>query len=172
MEDGKVVRKILEAAQDETTPLPVKISSSALPTGASTADLQTTGNASLTSINGKLPTLVGGKIPVEATVTASATVAPVVTTSVNIDFSSSSEQTIIAAPSAGYRIWIYSLELSALVNVEVAVKDGSTTIRTYRGLSISGPAAPISLTAATAMKMQATTADRITGGISYAVVTV
>jgi hypothetical protein len=54
MEDGKVVRKILEAAQDETTPLPVKISSSALPTGASTAALQTAGNASLTSIDGKL----------------------------------------------------------------------------------------------------------------------
>lgn len=36
MEDGKVVRKILEAAQDGTTPLPVAISSSALPTGAAT----------------------------------------------------------------------------------------------------------------------------------------
>ena len=136
-----------------------------IPPGAATSAKQD-------SILAKLPTLVGGKIPVEATVTASATVAPVVTTSVNIDFSSSSEQTIIAAPSAGYRIWIYAIELSALVNVEVAVKDGSTTIRTYRGLSISGPAAPISLTAATALKMQATTADRITGGVSYAVVAV
>lgn len=36
MEDGKVVRKILEAAQDGTTPLPVAVSSSALPTDAST----------------------------------------------------------------------------------------------------------------------------------------
>ena len=93
-------------------------------------------------------------------------------TNVNIDFSSASEQTIIAAPAAGYRIRIYAIELSALVNIEVAVKDGSTTIRTYRGLSISGPAAPISLTAATALKIQATTADRITGGVSYAVVAV
>ena len=37
MEDGKVVRKILEAAYDGTTPLPVAISSSALPTGAATS---------------------------------------------------------------------------------------------------------------------------------------
>ncbi len=50
MEDGKVVRKILEAAQDETTPLPVKISSSALPSGASTASLQADANASLSSL--------------------------------------------------------------------------------------------------------------------------
>ena len=97
---------------------------------------------------------------------------PVVTTSLNVDFSSASEQTLVAAPAAGYRIWLYAIELSALVNIEIAVKDGSTTKRTYRGLAISGPATPIPLTEATALKVQATTADRITGGISYVVVTV
>jgi hypothetical protein len=36
----------------------------ALPSGASTAALQTTGNASLASMDGKLPSLSGGKVPV------------------------------------------------------------------------------------------------------------
>ncbi len=35
-----------------------------LPTGASTAALQTTGNSSLASVDGKLPALSGGKVPV------------------------------------------------------------------------------------------------------------
>lgn len=35
-----------------------------LPTGASTAALQTAGNASLASVDGKLPALSGGKVPV------------------------------------------------------------------------------------------------------------
>lgn len=37
----------------------------ALPAGASTSALQTTGNTSLSSIDGKLPTSIGGRIPVE-----------------------------------------------------------------------------------------------------------
>ena len=42
---------------------------SALPTGAATSAKQDTGNTSLSSIDGKLPALVGGKIPVDASVT-------------------------------------------------------------------------------------------------------
>ncbi|MFA5408643.1 MAG: hypothetical protein WC343_07740 [Bacilli bacterium] len=42
--------------------------SSALPTGAATSAKQDTGNTSLSSIDGKLPALVGGKIPVDASV--------------------------------------------------------------------------------------------------------
>ena len=41
---------------------------SALPTGAATSAKQDTGNTSLSSIDGKLPALVGGKIPVDASV--------------------------------------------------------------------------------------------------------
>lgn len=41
---------------------------SALPTGAATSAKQDTGNASLGSIDGKLPALVDGKIPVDASV--------------------------------------------------------------------------------------------------------
>jgi len=87
---------------------------------------------------------------------------------INIDFASVSEQTIIAAPEAGYRIRLVSLELSSANNVEVAVKSGSTTIRTFRGTSIAlSPAIPLNLGTAAAFKLQATTADRISGGCSY-----
>ena len=50
MEDGKVVRKILEAAQDGTTPLPVAVSSSSLPTDAASASNQTAEISKLDSI--------------------------------------------------------------------------------------------------------------------------
>ena len=46
----------------------VNADSSALPTGAATSAKQDTGNTSLSSIDGKLPALVGGKIPVDASV--------------------------------------------------------------------------------------------------------
>ena len=42
----------------------VNVNNSALPTGASTASKQDTGNTSLSNIDGKIPSLVGGKIPV------------------------------------------------------------------------------------------------------------
>jgi hypothetical protein len=90
--------------------------------------------------------------------------------SLNVDFSSAAEQTLVAAQGAGKVIWVYGLEFSALDNIEIAVKNGATTVRTYRGVSISGPAVPFPLSANTALKVQATTSDRITGGISYLVV--
>jgi hypothetical protein len=46
----------------------VNADSSALPTGAATSAKQDTGNTSLSSIDGKLPALVDGKIPVDASV--------------------------------------------------------------------------------------------------------
>ena len=55
----------------------VAVSSSVLPSGASTAALQTTGNTSLASLDSKAPALVSGRIPVDAsgvTVTVSGTV--------------------------------------------------------------------------------------------------
>ena len=48
-----------------------------LPTGASTSALQTSGNASLTSIDGKLPALVGGKVPVDVTFPATQAISAV-----------------------------------------------------------------------------------------------
>lgn len=44
---------------------PISASALPLPSGASTAALQTSGNASLTSIDGKTPALVSGRVPVD-----------------------------------------------------------------------------------------------------------
>lgn len=43
----------------------IDVQSSALPTGAATAARQDTGNTSLSSIDGKLPALSGGRVPVD-----------------------------------------------------------------------------------------------------------
>ena len=48
-----------------------------LPTGASTSALQTAGNSSLSSIDGKLPALVSGKVPVDVTFPATQAVSAV-----------------------------------------------------------------------------------------------
>jgi hypothetical protein len=47
------------------TTQPVSLTSSPLPSGASTSALQTAGNVSLGSIDGKLPTLISGRVPVD-----------------------------------------------------------------------------------------------------------
>ncbi|HWQ20860.1 MAG TPA: hypothetical protein VN455_13850 [Methanotrichaceae archaeon] len=91
-----------------------------------------------------------------------------VLTHVNIDFSSASAQTIIAAPATGNRIRIAALELMALTNVEVAMISGSTTLGTYRGVAmVPNCSDHINLGTAEAFKLDATTADRITGRVSY-----
>lgn len=48
-----------------SNPLPVTSTGGSLPTGASTSALQTTGNTSLASIDGKVPALVSGRVPVD-----------------------------------------------------------------------------------------------------------
>ncbi len=89
-------------------------------------------------------------------------------THVNIDFSSSAAQTIIAAPGSGKRIRVTALTLTALVNVELAVKSGSTTIMTLQfiALDLARPI-PINLGTNEALVLDSVTADRITGGVSY-----
>jgi len=164
---GKTAGGALEAVLTVSNKVQTDVIASALPSGAATSAKQDTGNSSLSSINGKLPALSGGKVPVEATVNIVELV-PRVLTHVNIDFSNAAAQTIIAAPAAGNRIRIAALELSALFNVEVAMKSGSTTIGTYRGIAIVPTCnVPINLGTAEAFVLQATTADRITGRISY-----
>lgn len=54
----------LTDTQLRATALPVSAASLPLPSGAATAAAQTTGNASLSSIDGKLPVLSGGAVPV------------------------------------------------------------------------------------------------------------
>jgi cytolysin (calcineurin-like family phosphatase) len=93
---------------------------------------------------------------------------PKVLTHVAIDFSSSAAQTIIAAPGAGNRIRIVELDLTALTNVEVAVKSASTTIRTFQFATLAwAPPMPLNLGTNEALALDSVTADRITGGVSY-----
>jgi hypothetical protein len=98
-----------------------------------------------------------------------AEIKPPVLTHVNVDFSSSDEeQEIIEAPAAGLRIRIAALELTALENVEVAIKSGSTTLGTYQGAAIApNLQVPINLVEAEAFNIQATTDVRITGRVGY-----
>lgn len=58
---------LAQAVQGITGGIPFAVSASALPlpTGAATSSLQTTGNASLTSMDGKIPSLVSGRMPID-----------------------------------------------------------------------------------------------------------
>jgi len=87
---------------------------------------------------------------------------------VAIDFSSGSAQTIVPAPGAGKRIRITSIVLTSLANVEVAVKSGSTTIMTLQFSAVElSPRIPLNLGTDEALVLDAVSADRITGGVSY-----
>ena len=89
-----------------------------------------------------------------------------------IDFSSASAQTIIAAPGAGKRIRLTRLSLvsgsNPQVNVEIALKSGTTTIETVRGdAMVFDYPEHRNLDTNEAFVVQATTADRIIGGVDY-----
>lgn len=129
-------------AQTPPTTLP-------LPTGAATSALQTAGNASLAAIATK-------KVQLHA----------------NIDFSSASAQTIIAAPGAGNRIRLTRLSLSSggtpQVNVEIEMRSGASPIETVKGSAMAFDYPEHrNLGTNEAFVLQATTADRIIGGVDY-----
>lgn len=89
-----------------------------------------------------------------------------------IDFSSASAQTIIAAPGTGNRIRLTRLSLSSggtpQVNVEVALKSGSTTIETVKGSAmVFDYPEHRNLGTNEAFVVQCTTADRVIGGVDY-----
>jgi len=91
---------------------------------------------------------------------------------VAIDFSNASAQTIIAAPGAGNRIRLTRLSLSSgsnpQVNVEIALKSGATTIETVRGdAMVFDYPEHRNLGTNEAFVVQATTADRVIGGVDY-----
>ena len=90
----------------------------------------------------------------------------------NIDFSSDSAKTIIDAPGEGNRIRLTRLSLSSgsnpQVNVEVALKTGSTTIETVKGSAmVFDYPEHRNLGINEAFVVQATTADRVIGGVDY-----
>ena len=91
----------------------------------------------------------------------------------NIDIPSAlSAQTIIVAPGAGYRIRITQLIIGSgsnpPINVEVAVKYGARTVKTLVcSAIILDFSEHENLNENEALIIQATTADRIAGGVSY-----
>ena len=90
----------------------------------------------------------------------------------NINFSSASAQTIIAAPGSGNRIRLTRLSLSSgsnpQVNVEIALKSGATTIETVRGdAMVFDYPEHRNLGTDEAFVVQCTTADRVIGGVDY-----
>jgi hypothetical protein len=145
--DGSPLQLDAEHVESNRGRLIVAVGGSTLPAGAATSANQTTQITAEQAILGALNRVL---------------------THVNIDFSSGSAQTIVAAPAAGYRIRVVSIEISALVNVEIAVKSGATTIRTFQGAAVVwAPPTPANLGEAEALVLDAVTADRITGGVSY-----
>ena len=89
-----------------------------------------------------------------------------------IDFSSASDKTIIAAPGSGNRIRLTRLSLSSgsnpQVNVEIALKSGTTTIETVRGdAMVFDYPEHRNLGINEAFVVQATTSDRVIGGVDY-----
>ena len=90
----------------------------------------------------------------------------------NINFSSASAQTIIAAPGSGNRIRLTRLSLMSggtpQVNVEIEMRSGASPIETVKG-SVMAFDYPEHRNLGTneAFVLQATTADRIIGGVDY-----
>lgn len=87
---------------------------------------------------------------------------------VAIDFSSGDPQTIIPAPGEGKRIRVALLDLTALSNVEVSIKSGTTTIRIFQFAAMAwAPVIPVNLGENDALILDAVDTTRITGGVSY-----
>ena len=89
-----------------------------------------------------------------------------------IDFSSASAQTIIAAPGEGNRIRLTRLSLisgsTPQINVEIALKSGSTAIETVKGSAmVFDYPEHRNLGTNEAFVVQCTTADRVIGGVDY-----
>jgi hypothetical protein len=89
-----------------------------------------------------------------------------------IDFSSASAQTIIAAPGAGNRIRLTRLSLSSgstpQVNVEIEMRSGASPIETVKGDAMAFDYTEHrNLGTNEAFVVQATTADRVIGGVDY-----
>jgi hypothetical protein len=61
-----VTGPLTESELQDLLPLPIAVEALPLPAGASTSALQTSGNTSLASIDGKLPPLADGRVPISA----------------------------------------------------------------------------------------------------------
>jgi hypothetical protein len=90
----------LTDAQLRAAAVPVSAATLPLPTGAATSAAQTTGNASLASIDGKTPALASGRVPVEVQTLATTTRAYSLANAVRVAFTATST-TEAALPTLG-----------------------------------------------------------------------
>ena len=107
-----------------------------------------------------------------ATETTLAKLTQKVQTHVKIDFSDSVAKTIIAAPTAGYRIRLTRLSLMSgstpQINVEIELRSGATPIETVKGdAMVFDYPEHRNLGPAEAFVIKCTTADRVIGGVDY-----
>ncbi len=162
-----ILAKIIAAPSTEAKQDLIITALGLIGTEATTGDIKT----SSASIDGKLPALVGGKVPVVATIDV-AEVTPKVQLHTPIDFSSASAQTIIDAPGAGNRIRLTRLSLMSggtpQVNVEIALKSAATPLETVKGATMAFDYPEHrNLGTNEAFVVQCTTADRVIGGVDY-----
>ena len=119
--DGPLTDVELRAA-----PVPVSLSGQPLPTGASTSALQVTGNSSLGAIDGKLPALASGRIPVDG----SGTVQPVSDGGGSLTVDSAAGALSVTGP----------LTDAQLRNQAVPVSDGGGSLTVDGAVAVTGQA--------------------------------
>lgn len=137
-----------------------------------TATIDPTGLATQTTLAAILAKIIAAPSTEAKQDLIIAEVTPKVQIQVPIDISSASAQTLIAAPGAGNRIRLTRLSLMSgsnpQVNVEIALKSGVTTIETIKGAAmVFDYPEHRNLGTNEAFVVQATTADRIIGGVDY-----
>jgi len=181
--NGGIGSKVICAVTDDVTleAAPIKGTdngdgTASLLVTSSMAELPDTASGDLASISADLGTIQTDIATVKADIILiKADVAKLpqkVQLHANIDFSSASARTIIDAPGAGKRIRLTRLSLvsgsNPQVNVEVALKTGSTTIETVKGSAmVFDYPEHRNLGINEAFVVQATTADRVIGGVDY-----
>ncbi len=119
--DGPLTDLQLRAA-----PVPVSLSAQPLPSGASTSALQVTGNSSLGAIDGKLPALASGRIPVDG----SGAVQPVSDGGGSITVDSAAGALSVTGP----------LTNAQLRNEPVPVSDGGGSVTVDGAVAVNGEA--------------------------------
>lgn len=116
----------LTDTQLRATAVPISASSLPLPTSAATSALQTAGNSSLSSIDGKTPALVTGRVPVDG----SGVTQPVSDGGSSLTIDDGGSSITVDGP----------LTDSQLRNTPVPVSDGGASITVDGSVSISGVA--------------------------------
>jgi hypothetical protein len=106
----------------------VTVSSSAIPTGAATSALQTTGNTSLSNIDAKLPALVSNRVPVDG----SGVTQPVSAASLPLPSGASTEATLVAV----------EVDTSAIATSTSGI-NGKLAALSTRVLDNEAPGAPV-----------------------------